>query len=166
MIYEQIFTSLNKENVNYLVVGGVALVLHGVVRFTADLDLMLSPETANLQKFLNVIKKLNYKPKLPQMPKELTFETLKEWKKKRNLEVLSFYKLDSPFEMIDVLVEPVVNFDEAYKRKKIVTINKVAIPLISISDLKKLKKDAGRPKDLEDIASLQKLEFLEEQNEK
>ena len=68
--------------------------------------------------------------------------------------------------MIDVLVEPVVNFDEAYKRKKIVTINKVAIRLISISDLKKLKKDAGRPKDLEDIASLQKLEFLEEQNEK
>lgn len=39
MYYEQIFKTLTDAGVDYLVVGGVALVLHGVVRLTIDLDL-------------------------------------------------------------------------------------------------------------------------------
>jgi len=45
MIYEEILRALNARKVNYVVVGGVALVLHGVVRMTADLDLIVRLET-------------------------------------------------------------------------------------------------------------------------
>ncbi|MBW1973727.1 MAG: hypothetical protein JRI44_12950, partial [Deltaproteobacteria bacterium] len=45
---EEIFEKLNKEGVKYVIVGGVALVLHGVVRLTADLDLMLEMSEENL----------------------------------------------------------------------------------------------------------------------
>lgn len=41
MIYEEIFRALNANKVKYVVVGGIALVLHGVVRLTADLDLIV-----------------------------------------------------------------------------------------------------------------------------
>ncbi|NUO09217.1 MAG: hypothetical protein HUU08_11145 [Candidatus Brocadia sp.] len=41
MFYESIFDKLNKSHIDYIVVGGVALVLHGVVRLTADLDLII-----------------------------------------------------------------------------------------------------------------------------
>jgi len=41
MFYEELFEKLNMSGVDYVVVGGVALVLHGVVRLTADLDLMV-----------------------------------------------------------------------------------------------------------------------------
>ncbi|MDN3515601.1 MAG: hypothetical protein NG747_14545 [Candidatus Brocadia sp.] len=40
MFYESIFDKLNKSHIDYIVVGGVALVLHGAVRLTADLDLI------------------------------------------------------------------------------------------------------------------------------
>jgi hypothetical protein len=45
LIYEEIFRALNAKKVKYVVVGGVGLVLHGVVRLTADLDLIVRLET-------------------------------------------------------------------------------------------------------------------------
>jgi len=54
MVYEDIFTKLNERKVNYLVVGGIALVLHGVVRLTADLDLIVKLQSDNLAKFISV----------------------------------------------------------------------------------------------------------------
>jgi hypothetical protein len=65
MYYEEVFRELNRKRVRYLVAGGIALVLHGVVRLTADLDLILDMSQTNLTKFLAVMKKLGYKPKLP-----------------------------------------------------------------------------------------------------
>lgn len=41
MFYEKVFRILSEKGVRYAVMGGVALVLHGVVRFTADLDLIV-----------------------------------------------------------------------------------------------------------------------------
>jgi hypothetical protein len=41
---ETIMEALNHAGVRYLVVGGLAVVAHGVVRFTADIDLVLDPE--------------------------------------------------------------------------------------------------------------------------
>lgn len=58
MFYEDVFRKLDEEQVEYVVVGGVALVLHGVVRFTADLDLFVELSEANLRKFVNAMKSL------------------------------------------------------------------------------------------------------------
>lgn len=55
MFYEAIFEKLNESHVDYIVVGGVALVLHGVVRLTADLDLMVYLESNNLSNFVNIM---------------------------------------------------------------------------------------------------------------
>lgn len=43
MIYNDVFKKLSRRGVKYLVVGGVAVVLHGYTRFTADLDLIIDP---------------------------------------------------------------------------------------------------------------------------
>lgn len=40
VLYEDLFRRLEQEQVRYVVAGGVAMVLHGVVRFSADLDLI------------------------------------------------------------------------------------------------------------------------------
>lgn len=166
MYYEQVFKKLSDEGVDYLVVGGVALVLHGAVRLTIDLDLMLLPEPENLQKFVSAIESLGFKPKLPMLPKELSFDLLREWKRTRNLQVLSFYDSSDLFKLIDILIDPAVDYKEAAKDRKIFSLSKVEVPVISIKNLKKLKEDAGRPKDLEDIASLDKVLSLEKQDER
>ena len=52
MFYEDVFRALNKGKVRYAVAGGVAVVLHGYIRFTADLDLIIHLEEKNIDKFL------------------------------------------------------------------------------------------------------------------
>ena len=52
MYYGDVFNALNKAKVDYPVVGGVALVLHGVVRLTVDMDLMVETSEHNLKKFV------------------------------------------------------------------------------------------------------------------
>ena len=58
MYYQEVFSALAEKKIRYVVVGGVALVLHGVVRLTADLDLMVALDYANLGKFLAVMAEL------------------------------------------------------------------------------------------------------------
>ena len=64
MIYEEVFKALNSAKIKYIVVGGIALVLHGVVRFTADLDLMVKLDNKNLARFVAVMNKLGYRPRI------------------------------------------------------------------------------------------------------
>jgi hypothetical protein len=65
MFYEEMFKQLNRRHIDYTVVGGVALVMHGVVRLTADLDLMLHLDEKNLNKFIDLMSDLGYKPRIP-----------------------------------------------------------------------------------------------------
>ncbi len=61
MFYEELFRQLNRKHIDYVVVGGVALVMHGVVRLTADLDLMLHLEEKNLRRFVDLMNELRYR---------------------------------------------------------------------------------------------------------
>lgn len=160
MFYEEVFKKLSDEKVDYLVIGGVALVLHGVVRLTIDLDIMLLPESDNLKKFVSAVEKLGYKSKLPLNANDINFKTLRGWRRTRNLEALSFWNPSKPQRSIDVLIEPAIDYSEASKKKKIVRAGAICIPIACTEDLIKLKKAAGRPQDLADIESLRILEGL------
>ena len=58
--YEEIFRLLDTGKIRYMVVGGVAVVLHGFLRATADLDLMVALESKNLKRFLALMKTHGY----------------------------------------------------------------------------------------------------------
>jgi hypothetical protein len=62
---ERIFAALEASRARYLVVGGVAVVLHGHPRFTADLDVVIALERANLSKALRALQGLGYRPRAP-----------------------------------------------------------------------------------------------------
>jgi len=70
MYYQDVFTILNEKNVRYVVIGGIALVLHGVLRMTVDLDLIIDLEEGNIDRFLSAMKSLGYKPKIDEIDKE------------------------------------------------------------------------------------------------
>jgi hypothetical protein len=53
---EKVFGALNDKGVRYLLVGGLASVLHGVPRTTMDIDIAISPEKANLKKCISALK--------------------------------------------------------------------------------------------------------------
>jgi len=153
--------------VRYLVAGGIAVVLHGVVRFTADLDLFVELSTENWTRFIKAIKKMGYKPKLPVKMEDFPdLKKRKKWIERKGMKVFSFYHSKRHLELIDIFVKEYINFDAAYKRRKVVRAKNINIPIVCIRDLKKLKKISGRAQDLADIGSLKELEKIEKEKKR
>ncbi len=61
MFFEQTLAELNGAKIRYLLIGGVAVNLHGFSRATGDLDILISLNTNNLKKFVALMKKLKQK---------------------------------------------------------------------------------------------------------
>jgi hypothetical protein len=161
MYYKAVFKELNERGVKYLVVGGVALVLHGVVRLTVDLDLMLKMNEKNLTKFVSAMESLGYKPKVPVKAVDfINPEKRKKWAGEKGMKVFSFYSPLKSFMIVDVLLGESINFDEAFGSKVTIDVRGVKIPVVSVKHLKALKKMSGRGQDLADVKSLEKLKRI------
>jgi hypothetical protein len=164
MYYEDVFKKLDEKGVRYLVVGGVALVLHGVIRLTADLDLMVWLDEGNLAKFIVAMKEIGYKPKVPVKAEEFIDPAKRQlWKEEKGMQVFSFYHPAKPMNLIDVFVDEPIDFLTSERRKVTMKAKQIKIPVISKGDLIKLKRLAGRPQDLADIDALNELERLKEE---
>lgn len=160
-LFEKVFRELNKTKVKYLVVGGVAVNLYGYVRFTGDLDLLIMLDEKNIQKMDCVMKKLGYYPRLPVSIYDLgDRKKVREWFKQKNLKAFTFMPpQNNPLE-IDIVIEESLKFATIAKDKIVKQIERVRIPIVSIDQLLKMKRKAGRPNDLQDIKALLKLKGL------
>src|ERR1700693_4642863 len=119
MLYEELFAKLAEARIRYVVVGGVALVLHGVVRFTADLDLLVALEEENLRSFVAAMTALAYRPKLPVSVDDLLDPRIRaRWKRERGMQVLSFYHPQRPLELVDVFIDEPINFTAVENAKQ------------------------------------------------
>lgn len=162
MYYENVFRTLQKNNIQYVVAGGVALVLHGVVRFTADLDLIVDLEQENLKRFIQAITELGYRPRNPVKAEGLLNPaTRAQWRQEKGMEVFSFVDPSQPMSLIDVFIEEKIPFREVMKDLLPLTAKGITIPVISLPHLKTLKKTAGRPQDLADIEAIEEIEKSE-----
>jgi len=163
MLYEEVFRRLAAAGVRYVVVGGVAMVLHGVVRFTADLDLLVALDPENLEAFLAAMEDLGYRPKLPLRAKAFADPQMRaEWKETRRMQVFSFYHPQRPMELVDVFIDEPIDFAAVERDREIFKARDIEIPVVSIPHLKQLKALSGRPQDLSDIQALEELERDEE----
>jgi len=155
MDFFDLFKKLEKSRIRYLVVGGIAVNLHGIERPTKDLDLVVYLQSANLLRFLGLMTRLGYRPKVPV--KATDFADAKnraDWIKHKNMIVFSFYHSQDMMKVIDVFVKHPIPFGAAYKRRILIKAGKIKIPVMGISDLIKLKRKAGRLQDKSDIMAL------------
>ena len=163
MYYENVFSALQQNSIRYAVAGGVALVLHGVVRFTADLDLIVDLEPDNLKRFIHAMDELGCVPRNPVKAEELLDPAARiRWKREKGMEVFSFVDPGQPMTLIDVFIEEKIPFGEVMKELVRVSAKGIAIPVVSLAHLKRLKKAAGRPQDVADIEAIESLEQAEE----
>lgn len=139
--FKELLELLNAHKVEYLVVGGYAVVFHGYPRFTGVLDIWVNPTEENAGKVLKAIQ-------------EFGFGSL-------GLSLNDFYNIDSVVQMgyspcrIDIMTSVSgIEFIESYKNKEVKEIDGIEIPIINLSDLIKNKKATGRFKDLDDIENL------------
>ena len=165
IFYGEVFRTLNKAKVKYIVAGGVAVVLYGYMRITADLDLIVFLESENLKKFYDALKSIDYLPKVPVTKDQFSDLNQQErWKKEKGMIIFSFVSTKPPFQLIDMFVNEPITFKELDKKMKYVTARGIRVPLIGIDHLVQLKKDAGRDKDLIDIDQLNEIKRLQKRS--
>jgi len=158
-LYLPLFKALNENNVQYIIVGGLATVLHGYARFTADVDLVINLNQAEAKKAINAITSLGLKPRAPIDPMQFTDESIREsWINDKNMLVFSFFDPNNPLMVLDVFIREPFPFDEMLKRVVHMNLGELSVSVCAINDLIEMKKKAGRPKDLEDIKYLESLQ--------
>ena len=161
MFYLDLFRALQDAEVRYLLVGGVAVNLHGAERLTMDVDLMLSFEAENLQRFLGVARRFGMKPVIPVTIEQFCdAPTLQRWIGEKHLLALALRPAEIDHPTVDILVQPVVPFDAAYARRAMVEVQDVLISVAAPVDLIALKSGTGRLIDESDIRALHRLAEL------
>ncbi len=159
MLFEPVFAALLRNDVPFVVVGGVAVVLHGHPRLTADLDLVIDLATEHVDRAIVATTELGLRPRLPVDPRGLGDpEVRRGWVEDRNLRVLSFHDPDDPLREVDVFADPPIAFADLRARAAVVTLGELAVPVAAIDDLVAMKRLAGRPQDLADIAALEDIQ--------
>lgn len=155
---ETIFSALEQAAVRYLVVGGVAVVLHGHPRFTADLDLVIALDAANVRAALGALGSLGYRPRAPVPAEDLADpERRADWVRTKGMTVFSLASPAHPTTEVDLFIEEPFPFDEACARAVWADLGDVRVPIASIADLVAMKRRAGRPQDLEDARLLEEI---------
>ncbi len=157
---EEILVGLKEHNIKFIVCGGVAAVLHGVERMTMDIDLSLDFDKTNLEEFLIVMKKMNFKPRVPIPPEEI-LDPLKRKQmiEEKNAIVFTFIDPDNPFRQIDIFLEENKSFKQLSNHIEKISIGDMEIDVLSIEKIIDMKKeiDPPRGKDLLDISELQNI---------
>src|SRR5205814_2241965 len=93
----RIFEALAGAPVRYLVVGGVAVVLHGHPRFTADLDLVVGLEPDNVRAAMSALETLGYRPRAPVKMADFADPAIRrQWIADKGLQVFSLWSAQLP----------------------------------------------------------------------
>jgi hypothetical protein len=139
--FEEFFESLNKNEVNYLVVGGYAYAIHAEPRFTKDLDIFIQREEKNASALLNALNEFGME--------------LEGLEKSDFLIPDQVVQLGYPPFRIDLLTSiSGVEFEIAWKNKVTGRYGDEQVYFIGKEDLIKNKKSSGRKSDLDDLDRL------------
>ncbi len=141
----RVCTTLNEHRVEYLVIGGIACVLHGYVRATTDVDILIERSLDNARRLLKALETLGWGFAGEWSPEEILA---------RPITVFG----DDP--QVDIFtVAWSVKYEGAAERASTVTVEGVNIPLIGIDDLIETKR-TGRPLDAADMEALEEIRRL------
>jgi predicted nucleotidyltransferase len=139
--FKELLMSLNSNGVRYLLIGGYAVIIHGYIRFTADLDVVVSNSPENVEKCVAALAEFGFGetklgPELFSQPGSLVRIGVEPIR----IEMLNYLKG--------------LDFDEAYERRIAYSVEDIKIDVISLPDLITNKTAVHRPKDLLDVQEL------------
>ncbi|MBI4145456.1 hypothetical protein HY493_04610 [Candidatus Woesearchaeota archaeon] len=155
-LYEREIKGLNKAKVDYVIIGAIALGLQGFPRSTSDLDIVPKLTRPNLRRAIDVLLKLDYRPRLPVDPYDVADAKIRAyWFKEKNLRAFTLFR--GPVDEIDLVIYPHLTYAECKAHAREVLISKTKVHVASLRDLLTMKKAANRPKDLYDILAIEAL---------
>ena len=141
--FKDFINALNTFEVEYILIGGYSVILHGYSRTTGDLDIWVNKTEENYRKMEKAFN-------LFGIPADAI--GINRFLNHNEYDVFSFGR--SPVS-IDIVTEiQGVEFEEAYKAIEKIDVQGLEVNLIHINNLKQTKKATGRFKDLDDLENL------------
>ena len=156
---EAIVRALNGAEVQYLIVGGLAVNAHGFVRLTRDIDIVLALGPENASKGLRTLLEIGYRMSIPATPEQFAdAATRDDWRQNKQMIVLKLWSDVHQRTPVDIFVYEPFPFElEASRAQSLQVCPGVAAPVVSFETLLQMKRTAGRPHDLIDIEELQRM---------
>jgi len=152
MLLLRVTRALTNARVRYALVGGYAVALHGAVRGTMDIDLVVRLEEKTFVAAERALRSISLEPRLPVTAREV-FRFREEYIANRNLTAWSFVNPDRPSELVDI----VLTHDLAELNTETVRVDGRQIRIVALDDLIAIKLQSGRPQDKEDVRALRTL---------
>lgn len=154
--FEAIAAALDANEVRYLVAGGLAVNAHGYLRFTKDVDLVIGLESTNIERGINALTSIGYKPALPVKAIEFAdHRTRERWIKDKGMTVFQMWSDDHRETPIDIFVTEPFPFDSEYEHALIKPLHeRIEVRFVSIGTLIRMKEVSDRPQDRIDIEHL------------
>ncbi len=137
---QDVFASFQKHRVKYVVIGGIAAVLHGVPRATFDLDLLIEVSTDNAKRLLDALLEANLGSASLITAEELLANEITVFKDRVRIDVQTS--------------TPGLIFEEAWQRCETMTYQGQDFYVVTKKDLISSKLASGREIDLEDVKML------------
>ncbi len=152
MLLNDVASALEKAAVPFAIAGGYAVALHGAVRGTVDVDIVLRLSRRHFIKAEAALKTLGLAPRLPVTGAEV-FDFREEYIKNRNLIAWSFFNPGDPTQIVDIII----THDLAKLKVARIKYGAHRLPVLALDDLIAMKRASGRPQDLEDVRALEEL---------
>jgi hypothetical protein len=139
--FRDFLSLLSAHEVKYLLIGGYAVGFHGYPRATADMDIWVSRTDENAQKLVSVLEEFGFRD-AASARQALT-------------QAGQVIRMGVPPLRIELVTSiSGVDFDACHAERSESVIDDVRVSILSLADLKRNKKAAGRLKDLADLEEL------------
>lgn len=143
--FARILKDLNEAEVRYVLIGGIALIRHGVVRATRDIDAVFDPAPENVARIESLVSRWGAtRPDGSPIPDD-------------GISPERSVHLATPMGELDLVSEAIAgfNFEDLVARAETRKVDGVEAPICSLADLVAMKRSVGRERDLADLADLE-----------
>jgi predicted nucleotidyltransferase len=163
--FDLIFSALQATGVRYVVVGGVAVNLHGHQRFTKDIDLVIELAPDRALKALQALETIGFRPNVPVKVTDFANPVIREgWIRDKGMMVFQMSN-DRTRMSVDIFVRYPLDFEELWSRGVKIDLPGTSLRIASIDHLIAMKRSANRPQDLLDIEQLERIRRLLDEKE-
>jgi tRNA nucleotidyltransferase/poly(A) polymerase len=136
-----VFKSFQQHNVKYVVIGGIAAVLYGVPRATFDLDILIEATPENAQRLIDALIEAGIGTATLTNVDEILANEITIFKDRVRIDVQ--------------ISAPGLQFEAAWAKKQNMTYQEQTFYVVSLNDLIRSKRAAGKDVDLEDVRLLE-----------
>ena len=149
---------LAESDTDYVLVGGLAVALHGYQRVTMDVDIVLAMNPENIERFISCAKTAGLRPSMPVAIESLANPAqLEQWRREKGMLAFGLHGAEAQATVLDVLIALAIPYADLRRDAVLIDAGVYRIPVASIDHLIAMKTGSGRGKDMIDIEELKKL---------